>query len=294
MAPKKDGFPVRKLDRSFAATPRYWFNGNPFATRLANGLHMLFPAGERFFIRAVKRFEARIDDPKLRAEVRSFYGQEGRHGAAHERYFEELRDQGYDIDGFLAWFDEKLLQKFANTALSADMQLSITVALEHYTATLAEMALTDPIFSAIDPSMRELFYWHAVEEIEHKAVCFDVLKAVNPSYAIRIAGMVVASVGLFAVWTEATRRLAAQDRAAGLASTSRAPQEKKSRPAPVGVKRPLDIVLPLAGRFARGFVEYLKPSFHPSQRDALDRGPAETYLKQAYPTAPLATAPSPA
>ncbi len=123
---------------------------------------MLFPAGERFFIRAVKRFEARIDDPKLRAEVRSFYGQEGRHGAAHERYFEELRDQGYDIDGFLAWFDEKLLQKFANTALSADMQLSITVALEHYTATLAEMALTDPIFSAIDPSMRELFYWHAL------------------------------------------------------------------------------------------------------------------------------------
>ena len=37
--------------------------------------------------------------------------------------------------------------------------------------------------------MREMLAWHAAEEIEHKAVAFDVLQAVAPSYALRMAGL---------------------------------------------------------------------------------------------------------
>ncbi len=31
--------------------PRWWFDDNPIVTRYANGLHLVFPEGERLFIR---------------------------------------------------------------------------------------------------------------------------------------------------------------------------------------------------------------------------------------------------
>ena len=49
------------------------------------------------------------------------------------------------------------------------------------------------ISAAAHPVMRQLLEWHALEELEHKAVAFDVLRAVNPSYALRITGMALGS-----------------------------------------------------------------------------------------------------
>ena len=37
-----------------AEVPRWWLYGNPVMTHMANGLNLLFPPGERFFIRSVK------------------------------------------------------------------------------------------------------------------------------------------------------------------------------------------------------------------------------------------------
>jgi predicted metal-dependent hydrolase len=70
--------------------------GKYFRNNVANGVNLLFPAGERFFIRSVKHFVDRIEDPALRAQVQGFYAQEARHGAAHQKQFAVLRAQGYD------------------------------------------------------------------------------------------------------------------------------------------------------------------------------------------------------
>ena len=32
---------------------------------------------------------------------------------------------------------------------------------------------------------------HAAEEVEHKAVVFDVLRAIDPRYGVRLAGLVI-------------------------------------------------------------------------------------------------------
>src|SRR5690349_335494 len=88
-----------------ARIPRHWFGGSAVATQIANGVNLLFPHGERFFVRSVHRY---LDDPAiaaaplLQAQVRGFSGQEGRHAAAHERFFAVMREQGYEIDRFLA------------------------------------------------------------------------------------------------------------------------------------------------------------------------------------------------
>ena len=83
---------VRNMGFAFedADVPRWWLHDNAVAKHLSNGISLLFPAGERFFIRSVKHYLDRIEDPELKARVRGFFGQEGRHGHEHQRAFRIL------------------------------------------------------------------------------------------------------------------------------------------------------------------------------------------------------------
>ncbi len=59
-------------------------------------------------------------------------------------------------------------------------QLAATVVMEHYTATLARLLLTDPLIKQKTfQESRSLWEWHALEELEHKSVAFDVLNAID-------------------------------------------------------------------------------------------------------------------
>src|SRR3546814_1673082 len=56
------------------------------------------------------------------------------------------------------------------------MQLAGTCALEHFTATLAHAILSDPAHLAgAETEAQRMWRWHAIEEIEHKAVAYDTL-----------------------------------------------------------------------------------------------------------------------
>ncbi len=189
--------------------PRHWLGGDAVASHLINAVNLLFPVGERFFVRSVKHFLPQITDEALRARVRGFFGQEGRHAQAHERFFDTLTRQGYPVNEFIAWYEKAFMRM--ERMQSPALNLAVTVALEHYTAIMAEYALSDPFLDAADPQMRRLLLWHASEEIEHRSVAFDVLKAVDPSYGLRIAGMGLATAGLLGFWAVAVRRLWAAD-----------------------------------------------------------------------------------
>src|SRR3546814_12459444 len=50
----------------------------------------------------------------------------------------------------------------------------LTCALEHFTAILANAVLSDPAhLVGADTEAQRMWRWHAVEEIEHKAVAYD-------------------------------------------------------------------------------------------------------------------------
>jgi len=254
--------PAVVFDKSI---PRYWFAGNALGTHIANGVNMLFPAGERFFVRSVRHYLDRISDPVLREQIRGFAGQEGRHAREHELATHLLEEQGFDVKTFLSfyeWVAFRLIEKVS----PAELRLASTAACEHFTAIMAENALRVRLLDHADPTMRALLLWHSAEEIEHRAVAFDVLQQINPSYALRVAGLAMATLTLSGFWAIATASLIAQDRSIDWRQA--AEEWRKVREA-----RKAEPV------FSRGIREYLRRDFHPSQSQADEL--AREYLASA-------------
>jgi hypothetical protein len=152
---------------------RDWHGGDPFRTAFFNALSLTFPRGERFFIDSVRAFQAQIEEPKLAHEIRGFIGQEAIHSREHEKLNDAFcRARGYDPSPIYAWIDREVA--WANARLAPITRLAATVATEHLTAILGNALLTNPAWlEGADPRMAQLWRWHAVEEIEHKAVAFD-------------------------------------------------------------------------------------------------------------------------
>ncbi len=244
---------VRKMGFVFDEVPRRWFYGSAFVTASANALNLVFPDGERFFVRSVKHYLPQITDPTLRARVRAFFGQEGSHGHEHERVFGLLESQGYEIEEWLEWYRRAAFQVLERWA-PANLRLSATVALEHLTAALAEVVLTTEYFDHAHPAMRDLMRWHAAEELEHKSVAFDVLQEVDPRYWVRVAGMVIGVGALIGFWNSGIKMLLAQEPGYTKADAKR---ERKVAADRGQDRRPV----------FQAVLSYLRPGFHPDQHD---------------------------
>lgn len=236
--------------------PKRWFADSLLASQMVNSVNLLFPAGERFFVRSVKFYLEKLDDPALEKEVRAFFGQEGRHAKAHEDFFECMERQGYDIREFLRIY-EKIGYGYIEPNAPRWLRLSTTAALEHYTAALADTALRHRLLDHAHPALRDLLYWHASEEIEHRAVAFDVLAKMEPGYAKRMAGFFMASVLLGSFWAAAMIVLMRQDNRTDAVDLRRDWRKFKT----IGI-RPLHV--------ARMIGTYVRPAFHPLQLGDMD------------------------
>lgn len=240
-----------------ASFPRHWHHNGPGSTHLWNGLNMLFPQGERFFVRSVNHYLDRLGDaPELRAQVKAFFTQEGKHAREHQAYIELLESQGYNLSGYMAAY-KRVVWGFIDPYFPPALRLAMTAALEHYTAVMSEHTLTLGVFADGHPAMQQLIEWHAAEEIEHKSVAFDVLRKVAPGYGLRMAGLLMGTVSLFGLWLAATVTLLRQEPGLGWLGVLRE-LRRGHRKDPV-LRRVL----------WRGLKQYLRPSFHPLENDNL-------------------------
>ena len=130
---------IRRMDFPFddADIPAHWWDGDRMLTRNADALHMLFPAGERFFMRSVRAFVPQIKDPELLARVRGFMGQEAMHGREHNRAFSLLERDGIEYESFLDAYENRWLKRLEGW----DPALRATA---HLLEAQAEMALGNP------------------------------------------------------------------------------------------------------------------------------------------------------
>ena len=171
---------LHDLPRHFAA------DGDLILSHFFAAMSSVFPDGEEFFVRSVRRFRDQIADPELRSQVAGFIGQESVHGREHRALNARLAELGYPTKRY-EWLTRRSLAIRERIATDR-ANLAATAALEHFTATLAELALSDERARDLPghAAVRDVFLWHALEESEHKAVAFDVYRTVGGSERTRV------------------------------------------------------------------------------------------------------------
>ncbi|MDI1302537.1 MAG: metal-dependent hydrolase [bacterium] len=189
------GIPPRHIDFNFPQSiPTYFYAGNATATTFFAMLSGFFPPGERYFMDSVRHFRSHVTDKAQRAAVSGFMGQEAIHGREHDRLNELLAERGFDMgtpDRFVK-LGLRVLEM-----LPPSTKLAATTFMEHFTALLAEQLLEDKDFQGLaDPEMIKIWQWHALEELEHKSVAYDVYELVGNRHSERVAAAAASLVVL--------------------------------------------------------------------------------------------------
>lgn len=168
----------KKLDFQIEQMEKYWFEKDPFKTRLFDAVCLTFPTGERYFIESVRKFRDQINNENLKIAVADFIQQEAQHGIAHTKMNDALIAQGLPIEQY-ADHATRIFVWMTNN-LSDRTNLLFTAAFEHMTALMAESFFSEKrTFEYVDPHVRSLLAWHAIEEMEHRDIVFDVMKQVG-------------------------------------------------------------------------------------------------------------------
>ena len=210
---------VRKFNPDLEHVERYYIANDAFKTHFSNAMSITFPEGERYFLRSVLAYRDEISDPTLQDDIKQFCAQEAQHSLVHDKLNETARRFGYPVKAIEAVISRVLRGRTEWAKTSAFWKrynLAATTCLEHFTAILAKQALTRPdiIFNGMDPAIRALYRWHAVEEIEHRAVSFDVYKATGGSALFLRVVMLITSFMFIFVSLRITYVLLRHDRMA--------------------------------------------------------------------------------
>ena len=250
--PKALGITVRKAQFNPKAIRRHYFANSPIMSHLLTALSSTFPIGEQFFVHSVRNVRDKVQDEKLQAQIAAFIGQEAMHSKAHAEFNDAWRSDDYNLDRFQAWLARK--DQYVKN-LHPKIQLAITCAFEHFTALLGGYILRHPeVLSTLDDDAVKLWVWHAIEEIEHRAVAFDVYQAVYGDDKIRRMIMRSVTTGFASLTLYSATKLFMQDR-------------KKSLPKIGGNIFGLYLLAKMLIQMFPEYLSYYQKDFHPADID---------------------------
>jgi hypothetical protein len=253
---------ITPRDRRFGRNPetvqqRWWHGNDPFATAFYNALSLTFPQGEAFFVESVKAFRDGTPD-RLAHEIRAFTKQEVMHSREHVAFNRRVVDAGYDVTRIEQTVAESLELTKGRPPIA---NLIVTMALEHFTAIIAQQLLANrKHLAGADAESRQLWRWHAAEEIEHKGVAYDTFLHATRDWT-RWRRWKVKSVVMLKVTQQfATKRIAgmldllAQDGITGARAIA-------------GVLRYAFVSPGMFRRIAGAWLAWFLPGFHPWKHD---------------------------
>lgn len=250
--PQAIGITVRRLQFNPQAIRRHYFANSPVMSHLLTALSSTFPIGEQFFVHSVRNVRDNVQDENLQAQIAAFIGQEAMHSKAHAEFNAAWRSEDYNLDRFQAWLARK--DDYVKN-LHPKIQLAITCAFEHFTALLGGYILRHPeVLATLDEDAAKLWIWHAIEEIEHRAVAFDVYQAVYGDDKIRRMIMRSVTTGFASLTLYSATRLFLQDK-------------KKSLPKVGGNIFGFYLLGKMFLQLAPEYLAYFKTDFHPSEID---------------------------
>lgn len=239
---------------SHTPVPKDWLAGNLRITHALDAIGAMAPTLESFVIRSVQRMKQYANSPNECEAIRCLVTQETNHSREHRQFMESLEREGIPITPHLEALDRALRQ--LEERYSAHFCLAVTAALEHLTVSLASTVVSRGIFLEANPTPQALWLWHAVEEMEHKAVAYNLLQRVGCSWFLRINGLFVGYAIFWQHWKPLTLTLIREDPDA---TEQRMAADGKAW---FGAGRPK-----LGPVLVSNALPYLLPGFHPNDID---------------------------
>ena len=265
---------ARDVRFDWANLPLRWIPREAFASHLLNVLHILLPEGERFFVKVFAEALPLIKDDQLREDVLGFIGQEGIHASAHQGVQDYFATQGLDSSGYVREVEYLFRVMLGDRHLPMVKKeewlierIAIVAGIEHVTAFLGNWVLNAAALDVADadPRMLDLLRWHGAEEVEHRAVAYDVFMHLDGRYVRRARTYAVAAFTLCWLWGRGVRYLMAND-------PSLVPRQKaRFRDLVRSGRRGLT---PTYGDVVRCGWRYFQPSYHPSREGSTSQAVA--------------------
>ena len=277
--PKRVALHAREVAFDWAGLPLRWIPDEPFASHMLNVLHIMLPEGERWFVKVFSEALPLIEDEQLREDVLGFIGQEGMHAAAHQGVQDYFTEQGLDTSEYVADLEHLFRRLLGTRRLTGKKReewlierLALVAAVEHVTAFLGNWILNSPglDIAGADPRMLDLLRWHGAEEVEHRAVAYDVYMHVDGRYLRRGRTYVVGATALVYLWIRGIAFLMANDPT--LEQPARPRWSDLLRTARKGITPSYLDIVGCAWR-------YLQPGYHPAQEGSTSQ--AVAYLAQS-------------
>lgn len=172
-----DEFPVRPLEFNFdniSFGDPLWSRTCPEFSMFVNALGVHVPYFERYLVKTMSAAKSRVSDPQLREDMSRITGQE----AHHAKNFIRLNKWFAKRYPEVTRLDREAAEYFRERASKDSMKrrVGFTAGYETFTF-LAGMIVLDNYrrwFHDSDPTLRAIWVWHQVEEVEHGAVAFEV------------------------------------------------------------------------------------------------------------------------
>jgi predicted metal-dependent hydrolase len=142
---------------------KYWYHDNAFKTGFIHSLSVVFPGGERFFMKSLNHYSK--DCPEFKNEIRMFSIQESNHTKCHTQLNKKI-DNLYNncVLQDLELATHELLN-LVHKKLSPELNLIITEALEHITFNLCESLLErQDVLDQMYSEAKDVIIYHCLEE----------------------------------------------------------------------------------------------------------------------------------
>jgi predicted metal-dependent hydrolase len=198
---------VRKPAFDFSDTPEQWL-ASLEASHFMHAVAVMVPVTERLVIERLRATEPKVTNPQLKHEIAQVIKQEGIHARHHRAINQQLIKHGFTaipkLERFQSCFFKMLIFCLPRSFVDA-----IPAAMEHFTSNISKSVLTDHSFwfdERIQSDAARFLKWHAFEELEHQAVCFDLYKALNHtplffSMALLLFWMPISAISIYSIHT---------------------------------------------------------------------------------------------
>ncbi len=191
---------VRKVDFDFPeSTNLYAMAGVPRVSLFIAAFSLTMPYLEPYLIRMFLKAQDQVDDPELKEDMKLFSQQEGNHFRNHARINQIIRDK-FDDDtaAKLMAIETELKADYDRFLKEKSMKFNLAYAegFEAMTCAVAINAVNERVDedAPAKQGWEGLLSWHALEEVEHRTVAFNVYEHICGGYFYRVFGGLKAQV----------------------------------------------------------------------------------------------------